>query len=297
MSDGTATAPDNLISNVQLEGNNITFEVPVDMKNGNVVIAALSSDGTVLWSWHIWLCAGFVPEQVAHVYYNKATVMDRNLGATSATAGDIHAVGLMYQWGRKDPFRGVINPGNQVDDFAASRVSGLMGWDTPDNSTLNDPLSYSINYPMHFILSKTKNDWMKTRNDNLWSGSTKTMYDPCPPGWMIPSGGDNGMWAQAYNAGPKPTAVGSNTNSTFGGTYTNVFMEGTIWFPFAGFIWPHTGTLGETGGNDLRVWTGTVYGSTGAYTLSQKDTGFSFVSKSGRSYGASVRCVMIPTKD
>ncbi len=291
MSDGTATAPDNLISNVQLEGNNITFEVPVDMKNGNVVIAALSSNGTVLWSWHIWLCAGFVPEQVAHTYYNGSTVMDRNLGATSATAGDIHAVGLMYQWGRKDPFRGVINPGNQVDDFAASRVSGLMNWDTPENTGLNDPLSYSINYPMHFILSKTKGDWMKSRNDNLWSGFTKSMYDPCPPGWMVPTGGEKGMWAQAYNAGPKPTTVGYNTNSTFGGTYTNVFQAGTIWFPFAGFIWPHTGTLGETGGNDLRVWTGTVYGTTGAYTLSQKESGFSFTSQSGRSYGASVRCV------
>ncbi len=295
MSDGTDTAPNDLISNVKLENNGsiITFEVPTDMKNGNVVIAALGNNGTILWSWHIWLCAGFVPEQFAHNYYNGSTVMDRNLGATSATVGDIHAVGLMYQWGRKDPFRGVVNPGNQVDDFAASRVSGLMNWDTSSNADLNDPLSYSISYPMHLILSNTKGDWMKTPDPNLWSGLTKTMYDPCPPGWMIPTGGDKGMWAQAYNAGPKPATVGYNTNSTFGGTYNYVFREGSIWFPFAGFIWPHTGTLGETGGNDLRVWTGTVYGNTGAYSLSQKEGGFSFISQLARSYGASVRCVSI----
>lgn len=30
--------------------------------------------------------------------------MDRNLGAVSATPGDAGAIGLLYQWGRKDPF-------------------------------------------------------------------------------------------------------------------------------------------------------------------------------------------------
>ena len=32
--------------------------------------------------------------------------MDRNLGAISATRGDVGAIGLYYQWGRKDPFLG-----------------------------------------------------------------------------------------------------------------------------------------------------------------------------------------------
>ena len=33
-------------------------------------------------------------------------MMDRNLGATSATPGNVGSLGLLYQWGRKDPFLG-----------------------------------------------------------------------------------------------------------------------------------------------------------------------------------------------
>ncbi|MCC8143462.1 MAG: hypothetical protein LIO97_05900 [Tannerellaceae bacterium] len=36
--------------------------------------------------------------------------MDRNLGALSSTPGNGLALGLMYQWGRKDPYPGLNNP-------------------------------------------------------------------------------------------------------------------------------------------------------------------------------------------
>ena len=38
-------------------------------------------------------------------YVNSNIVlMDRNIGALSATLGDPLSMGLLYQWGRKDPF-------------------------------------------------------------------------------------------------------------------------------------------------------------------------------------------------
>lgn len=61
----------------------------------------------VLWSWHIW----FTEQPAEQKYENSikqyaGTLMDRNLGATSGTLGKVEFLGLLYQWGRKDPFPG-----------------------------------------------------------------------------------------------------------------------------------------------------------------------------------------------
>ena len=77
---------------------------------GNAVVAiydmedADAEDATILWSYHIWVTD--VADQPFGVNSkgNSYTVMDRNLGAVSATPGDAGAIGLLYQWGRKDPF-------------------------------------------------------------------------------------------------------------------------------------------------------------------------------------------------
>ncbi len=42
--------------------------------------------------------------------------------------------------------------------------------------------------PMHFYHSGLNGDW--TMPDNtLWNMTTKTPFDPCPPGWRVPAGG------------------------------------------------------------------------------------------------------------
>lgn len=107
---------------------------------GNAVVAlypdANKAQGTILWSWHIWVTdyrpgeagvstraantAYSVTGGQVHTYgteFQKANgtsrvIMDRNLGATKTyydapAAGDNtadQAFGLFYQWGRKDPF-------------------------------------------------------------------------------------------------------------------------------------------------------------------------------------------------
>ena len=69
---------------------------------GNAVIAACAANGTVLWSWHIWVCGEEVGTKTDA---NGLVWMDRNLGATSAVPSEVQQTrGLLYQWGRKDPF-------------------------------------------------------------------------------------------------------------------------------------------------------------------------------------------------
>lgn len=110
------------------------FRINVKTANeGNALIAARNSKGEIIWSWHIWVTAndpGNVGKAIRYTTYEwdssgiKADasnpssntrvpgyqVMSCNLGALAdaPVSGDdeskYRTYGLLYQWGRKDPF-------------------------------------------------------------------------------------------------------------------------------------------------------------------------------------------------
>ena len=67
---------------------------------GNAVISVHDAEGEILWSWHIWVS----DEPVKTSKGNGLEWMDRNLGALNNDPEDIANRGMLYQWGRKDPF-------------------------------------------------------------------------------------------------------------------------------------------------------------------------------------------------
>ena len=209
---GTDEIPNvgDLIASVSYKNGYIRFSTPENFRDGNAVIAAKNSKGTILWSWHIW-CAeeGFNGQ----VYYNDAgTMMDRNLGATSATPGDVGALGLMYQWGRKDPFMGLSSISSDV--LAVSTGTWNI---TSGGSTAKAEVN-----PMTFYTG------MCLPNGS-WA-STKTVYDPCPAGWRVPEGG---VWANALGK-TKDVNVPSDYENR-GINYTGAFgADETIWYPCSG---------------------------------------------------------------
>lgn len=71
-------------------------------KPGNALVAIRDTEGTILWSFHLWIS----PVETV-LYPNGYYVLDRNLGARSNTKGEISSWGLYYQWGRKDPMPGI----------------------------------------------------------------------------------------------------------------------------------------------------------------------------------------------
>ena len=90
-----------LVSEVSYKDGIVHFTS--DGTEGNTVLAAFDAKGEVIWSWHLWMTDQ--PELFA--YDEGGELMDRNLGATSALEADGAAsFGLLYQWGRKDPFYG-----------------------------------------------------------------------------------------------------------------------------------------------------------------------------------------------
>lgn len=235
---GTSVAPEkfDLISGFCYKDGFIVFKTSDSFKEGNALLAAKDAKGEILWSWHIW----FTDQPKEQVYFNNAGIlMDRNIGATSATPGDVGALGLMYQWGRKDPFLGSST--TKFEDF--TYAESTITWPAHVYSDLvYGTIEYTIAHPTTLILQEDddKLDWYYSniRFDEMrWLESTepKTIYDPCPAGWRVPDGGVNGVWAKAI----KKTSSFScpyDTKKT-GVNFSGMFGDDPIiWYPATGYL-------------------------------------------------------------
>lgn len=229
---GTSIAPKmlDLISAICYKDGYIFFQTADAFKEGNAVVSAKDANGDILWSWHIWL----TDQPQGQTYYNNAgTMMDRNLGATSATPGDVGTLGLFYQWGRKDPFLGPSNIGSNSNTYAQSTIT----WPSAVFSDLYlGTIGYATKHPTTYINSYNyENDWCYHDTWDRWTTSenTKSIYDPCPVGWRVPDGGKEGVWAKA-------SASWSGFDYPYNSTYEGMDFSGkfgsssTIWYPAAG---------------------------------------------------------------
>ena len=285
---GTSTTPSkgDLIQSAEYRDGKIYFKTADSYREGNAVIAAKDASGTILWSWHIWMTDQ--PEE--QVYYNNAgTMMDRNLGATSATPGDVGALGLLYQWGRKDPFLGSSSISNNV--VAKSTITWPL---SVSSNSSNGTIEYSVSHPTTFITQNSKNyDWYYTgsssTDDARWttSSSSKSIYDPCPAGWRVPDGG-NSVWSKALGSSSSFDYTYSSTNEgmNFSGTFG---PASTIWYPASGSR-SHDGSLSIVG-DDGTYWSASPSGDNASgLFLSNYGEVYPSIGRR-RAYGSSVRCV------
>jgi len=300
---GTSVAPNvgDIIKSVSLSNGYVIFETPKTLANGNAVIAVKDASGTILWSWHIWVCKDFDPVETAQVYKNDAgTMMDRNLGATSATSGDVHSLGLLYQWGRKDPFLS----GQSISSSTAA--ASTLSWPSTVSSDANNgTIAFAVAHPTTFISYNSNNfDWNYTgtsSTDNTrWQTSDKTkgMYDPCPFGWRVPDGGSDGVWSKAFgNSSCFENGPWDSTNrgmdfSSGNGKQSGMQLGSTsvIWYPATGYRDRDDGSLSTVGYGGY-YWTCTPNNNYAYYFF------FYYFGYSDPSYyynragGQSVRCI------
>ena len=288
---GTDVTPNvgDLVKNVKYADGAISFETPDTFKEGNAVIAAKDADGKILWSWHIWL----TDEPEGQVYFNDAgTMMDRNLGATSATPGDVGALGLLYQWGRKDPFLGTSSISSNVEP------KSTLTWPTAVSSDAsNGTIEYAVSHPTTYITYSINYDWYYTGDSSIdntrWTTSetSKSIYDPCPAGWRVPDGGSNGVWSKALGSSShfedESLIDSTNEGKNFSGKFGSA---SAIWYPASGYRYNDTGTLGITS-RQGSYWSASP-DSNSAYTLAFSVKGRVFPSYSYyRASGYSVRCI------
>lgn len=185
----------SVVANAWISDGLIAVKV---VDHGNAVVAAKDSAGKIIWSWHIWF-----PE--TEIYSLKSStgysVMNVNLGATAES--DYHTTtagsyGLLYQWGRKDPFPSAAELGSN-DYVIYDTDSSYVYLSTLSGSSIDD----AISNPMAVLLDTGSGDWLSSSNDYLWGNAegnetdgdgyfsvnlgVKTIYDPCPVGWKVAS--------------------------------------------------------------------------------------------------------------
>ena len=203
-----------------VQGNPNDEEDKKLLTEGNVVIAAYDHEGgNILWTWHIWL----TDRVKAQGYPNGYIVQDRNLGATSAEPDGANGMdGLYYQWGRPTPFKpastGIYGAVTKVPNSPAQAAS-------VEEAVANPTTLYGSG-------DTARHDWLATQNNALWgycnehTDLEKTMYDPCPPGYMV---ADMRVWqniAQYEKSGGWRNGEGVNI----------AIAASNVWYPFQGYI-------------------------------------------------------------
>lgn len=273
------------------------FRTANPMKDGNAVLGLYVYEGgsiKYVWSWHIWVCKGFNPERTKQTYKSGDIMMDRNLGATSNRAGDVRSLGLLYQFGRKDPFLS----GRSIYSKDKPAESNHNPFPSPISTEPNPiPEDYIMSHPMTFVFGGRRVEGSTL----LWDDAgQKTIQDPCPSGWRVPEGGRNGVWSKSFgkiDLFPDNDTYWEgegdwdivNRGVNFGkSTYT--LGSGTIWYPCAGAIYSTTGKLMEVGQSGL-YWTRTLDDQRSAYCMILGNSGLVAPFRpNDLTEGMSVRC-------
>ena len=261
----------------------LDFEVKAtDIKSGNAVVA-VTTGGTVVWSWHLWFApkSALTPIPVTN-YQNKiynfttetlgwkptvwsGSTYDKprtvkvkveqtiaNGGAklftviniTQNNGGKKEGISTLYQLGRKDAF-----PGMDETKLPQGSINKNAG----DNMSITN----GIQNPQNFYT------WGGSWYNNLWSADNttagyndnnviKTVYDPCPVGFKMPA--SNAFTGFTSNGQYQSGAANINADGTtdspakfsaaYGHNfYTNSSKNATIFFPASGFRSDSDGSL------------------------------------------------------
>ena len=234
-----------VVEDVMFADSRISFSTGT--VRGNAVIGLFDVADNCIWSWHIW-SVDYDPASTAQTYVSGAAFMDRNLGAITPDCTQPASRGLYYQWGRKDPF---IHPASCNSD-ERERVVYTEGFafnvSYPRNAGTENPydvmiVEWSIAHPTTFMSDAMYEDWeewasvvdwlynhhpnlwgnVTTSNNNISKVSYKSIYDPCPVGWKVPSPEDFVGIERVSQSSPYYVTIHYNGNRT-----TNIPIGGTF---------------------------------------------------------------------
>ena len=314
---------------------NLESTAPVVEANALIAVYSTPTVGNetnVHWSWHIWSTSydpkatgGFFSYQTRQIAssntsYNSVAsrtekVMTRNLGA-AWNDNTSKSFGLLYQWGRKDPFVGASSNASGTTTFATSTMGQKWG-DASHVKTLTGAseanITSAIANPTTFYLQRntTQYDWVgdtyANQRDNLWGNpntttktpntarGSKSIYDPCPPGWRVaPQDTWTRFTTHGYNTS---TASEFNVKGSFNYGWNFIYAGpdktgSEAFYPAAGYRHRETGALAVVGAEGV-VWSSSSYAA-GNHLAGHLWFHSGYVAPlngSYRAYAFSVRCV------
>ena len=185
-----------------------------------------------------------------------------NVTVSSRADGDMP----YYQHGRKDPFspaRGNSSTnktiydidGNDITSTTApgyiSSLSGQRGMDT----AIQNPTKLcagSGNWETPFYMNNW--DMNNTSFGTVATPTVKTVYDPCPPGFCVPTG--NLIYFMCGGYSSRKMSTWSNTNGSYGATWNINITGDPLFFPTAGYR-TGAGNIDQRGNG--YYWSATTY--------------------------------------
>ncbi|MBQ3876735.1 MAG: hypothetical protein II792_00485 [Prevotella sp.] len=291
---------EGLITAVRIGGDYLALTVGKDAteQQGNAVIAAKDVYGDIVWSWHIWVTtetfADATLTTVATGSHNYQ-VTPVNLGWVPTSDDGKRGYNTYYQWGRKDAFF----PGkwNSTTDHTVYDINGteVTGLTYTENTTatiadnIKNPTTFYRNTDNFGPCNTTYyNMWdaQQTGADNIAAATKKTVYDPCPADFCVPTGN---LYNFMGNDANRKTGDPDDTNK--GRTWTN--NTPNLYFPASGNRnYNKSGSLTYVG-SYAYVWSASACGSNlkeacGLGSYCSSSWGWSSM---GRAYGNSVRAV------
>ena len=205
--------------------------------------------GNILWSWHVWV-TDYQPDasgtETVLTPENKrkfklgtsnTVMMDRNLGAyegavsiPGTTLERSRTSGFHYQKGRKDPFPSSYTteknmpevytfalsatspPKHIMNRYEANGIRAIVPRSISSGATtLQNAYQHPVSISGYTSYSPDENGQWCSEYSNVKWDATKTVHDPCPAGWRIPTEDDLGVLAS------KNTTISSSTAKSNGG--------------------------------------------------------------------------------
>ena len=326
----------SLLDNGNIGSDGYVSFVISNFSKGNVILAAYDENDIILWTWHIWLTdkpvdkiSGNYTKMDRFLGATYAPVFTENVSNISWPEGGKQAtLGFYYQWGRKDPIIGPrgVTSGTDNSNETATTVPSSGWWikngenwsyrksiDVRDKAyipeVVKNPTAFYRGtadegqscqwFPDNFADGYTNVAmWGYAVADYSLEGQTfsKTMHDPCPPGYRTPFHFawryDSSYKYAEGDAGEATTRLGNNeTGWDNNGIVTNKTHFEKMWFPFTGYRDPQTGGYTNVGSYGY-MNTGMPMGqyNTRSFWYNDTYTG-QYAGRHGSAYGKMVRCM------
>ena len=259
----------------QSDATSATFTTPSDLVGTNYYYCVVTGDCGSINS-DIFTIASGCGAYIAGGQWLEFKC--HNLGANESAdpfAYNTDILGDYYQWGRR------------ADGHEKSSSPVVMGPASSSDLDANGQIRSGSSFYGKFIITNNEvGNWRTPSDFNLW-GTTKTVNDPCPDGWKVPS---IQQWSEIVN------------NNTW--TWTgNGYMVGTgLYLPATGFrVYLNIGPVNQLGTRGC-YWSSTIsywsWGSDSGYGANALDFQETFARADlnatwGEAYGRPIRCVKI----
>ncbi len=191
--------------------------------------------------------------------------LDRVLGACPDTnpedytdANDFRGKGDLFQWGRLDDGHQLID--REENEVISNTTTAKSGSDIPGHNL--------------FINAGSGEDWLVTRNDNLWDDANGAS-NPCPNGWRPPTKDEMEIEMNSWHGVGRDVAFASPLRFTTGGRRESTTAVELNRTSTQGNYWTSTNSTDEPGESVFLMITSTA----------------NYFSEFNRARGASVRCI------